>query len=491
MSTTIILAQLALTTHAFSLLGPLAPWMTPTVGFIKDPCYDVGGPRDLNDEFRWNLPLLTYGFSDDFKNFFGPKGVAEVEAAVAILNNLPPVSQLDLSTAPTATARVNLTATSRALYDLRSTALGYLLEQMGLASPARCVWVNSDPNAPFQTHEADSFPNDYVLRRNFDPFTLSPSSFINGIRLTYAINPAALGGLYPDDLRFAWPNLVDQTQVAYYNAVADNPFNAFAHSLNSGRYTPSLTRDDLGGLRYLLHTNNINVEPLVPGVRAHDHSTTLVNTAQRPGIEHIQFQRFDPGSSAITNVFDDKFFEAGILKTQTVERVIAKPDILFTVENIEPAVPNWGVYASRVGPNFSHNETNGSGILLPGVVIALQKLGDVYRDPFYYNPQSGEFFDQYWGSFNGLSSNSTVYPQGDAYQTGRTIATRPVVTDAGQLELEWTIRLIAGEKYAVDDSLNLANWTFLTNISAQAIHTLTNTVTSDPSHFFRIRRLPN
>jgi hypothetical protein len=485
----IFISQIAFTSNAFSLLGPLAPWMSPTVGFINDPRYDVGGPRDLNDEFRWNLPLLTYGFSDDFKNFFGPQGVAEVEAAVAVLNNLPPVSQLDLSTAPTATARLHLAAARRGLYDLRSIALGYLLEQMGLAAPARCVWVNSDPNAPIRTHEFDSFPNDYILRRNFDPITLSASSYINGIRFTYSINPAASGGLYPDDLRFALPVIVDQTQVPYYNSVADNPFSAFGHSLDTGRYTPALTRDDLGGLRYLLHTNNVNVEPLAPGVRAHDLSTALVNTAQRPGIDHIQFQRFDPGSSALTNVFADKYFAGGILKTQTVERVIAKPDILFTVENIEPVVPNWGVFASRIGPNFSHTETNGTGILLPGAVISLQKLGDVSRDPFYYNPQSGEFFDEYWGSFNGLSSNTTVYPQGDAYQTGRTIAARPVVTDAGRYGIQWTLRLIAGEKYAIDDSLNLTNWTFVTYLTAQAIHTITNAVTWNPPHFFRIRRV--
>src|SRR5258708_5110537 len=52
---------------AFSLLGPFAPWMTPDVGFIHDEAYDVGGPRNLGDEFRWNVPVLTYGFDQNFK----------------------------------------------------------------------------------------------------------------------------------------------------------------------------------------------------------------------------------------------------------------------------------------------------------------------------------------------------------------------------------------------------------------------------------------
>ena len=65
---------LSATLHAFSFLGPLAPWMTPEVGFVQDPAVDVGGPRNIGDEFRWNLPILTYGFDVEFKNFFGEPG---------------------------------------------------------------------------------------------------------------------------------------------------------------------------------------------------------------------------------------------------------------------------------------------------------------------------------------------------------------------------------------------------------------------------------
>src|SRR3954465_15469208 len=100
----------ALGVFGFSLLGPFAPWMTPQVGFIRDPAYDVGGPRNLGDEFRWNVPVLTYGFDQNFKDFFGEEGIAAVEKAVAILNGLEPVSQMDLTAKPLATRRIHSAA---------------------------------------------------------------------------------------------------------------------------------------------------------------------------------------------------------------------------------------------------------------------------------------------------------------------------------------------------------------------------------------------
>jgi len=47
-----LLLLLQPTTRAFSLLGPFAPWMTPEVGYIPGESWDIGGPRNLGDEFR-------------------------------------------------------------------------------------------------------------------------------------------------------------------------------------------------------------------------------------------------------------------------------------------------------------------------------------------------------------------------------------------------------------------------------------------------------
>src|SRR5687767_9290688 len=125
---TVLLHLIQPVTHAFSLLGPFAPWMTPEVGYIPDESYDIGGPRNLGDEFRWNVPVLTYGFDQNFKDFSGQPGIDAVEQAVAILNALPPASQIDLSKVPIHTLRIHQTMQSMDLRDLKSTALVYLVE---------------------------------------------------------------------------------------------------------------------------------------------------------------------------------------------------------------------------------------------------------------------------------------------------------------------------------------------------------------------------
>ena len=44
------------------------------------------------EEYRIGGPVLVYGFDSTFVEFFGPAGIAAVESAVAISNNLPMVS---------------------------------------------------------------------------------------------------------------------------------------------------------------------------------------------------------------------------------------------------------------------------------------------------------------------------------------------------------------------------------------------------------------
>jgi len=61
------------TARAFSLLGPYAPWMTPELSYHQPG--DIGGPMDLHEEYRWNLPVLTYGFDQSFLDYFGQPGV--------------------------------------------------------------------------------------------------------------------------------------------------------------------------------------------------------------------------------------------------------------------------------------------------------------------------------------------------------------------------------------------------------------------------------
>src|SRR5467141_3173844 len=86
---------------AFALLGPYAPWMQRSIGFRLDS--DIGGPMTPDDSYRWNVPVLNYGFDQQFIEYFGESRVAAVEEGIAILNDLPPASELDLDSFPFST----------------------------------------------------------------------------------------------------------------------------------------------------------------------------------------------------------------------------------------------------------------------------------------------------------------------------------------------------------------------------------------------------
>lgn len=53
---------------------------------------NIGGPMALGEEYRWNMPIITYGFDKSFLDYFGRPGVDAVEAAIQVINDLPPAS---------------------------------------------------------------------------------------------------------------------------------------------------------------------------------------------------------------------------------------------------------------------------------------------------------------------------------------------------------------------------------------------------------------
>jgi len=83
---------------SFSLLGPYAQWMDTAKSYRLTG--DIGGPMNIGEGYRWNVPVLSYGFDQAFLDYFGPEGVEAVEQAVAILNDLPPASQIMLEDYP-------------------------------------------------------------------------------------------------------------------------------------------------------------------------------------------------------------------------------------------------------------------------------------------------------------------------------------------------------------------------------------------------------
>jgi hypothetical protein len=107
--------------EAFALLGPYEGWMQPSNCFRLPvmPPYepiepgDIGGPMCISNGYRWNVPVVTYGFDQSFMNFFGTNGVAAVQGAIAFLNDLPPASSVVLTNYPEESQLINAQAQGR------------------------------------------------------------------------------------------------------------------------------------------------------------------------------------------------------------------------------------------------------------------------------------------------------------------------------------------------------------------------------------------
>ena len=137
---------------------------------------DIGGPMCISNEYRWNVPVVTYGFDQSFLDYFGSNGVAAVESAIAILNDLLPASSIVLTNYPFYSTQYNLAVELQSLYDLKSETLSLLLEQMGLANPVRSICVLRQWNPALagivflgpDNWPAGTIPT-YIVQRNFDP----------------------------------------------------------------------------------------------------------------------------------------------------------------------------------------------------------------------------------------------------------------------------------------------------------------------------------
>jgi hypothetical protein len=240
----------------FSLLGPVPVtpsgdvWQIPAIGY--DLSDDIGTPKNLGEEYRWNTPYIYYAFDQNFTDYFGSNGVWAVEQAIATLNSVKPVSQYsaNLAEVPLRTRMINYRAQALHLYDLKSTALYLTLEELGLTKPDQYVWtLRSRVNQPGLSCPYMIYT---VIMRNFDPVTWQPTSYINGNLLSYYIAEFCTGT--PEAVTV--PFFVDPQVPQNF------PVMSFSSTIGYGYYTTRLTRDDVGGLRYIYGTNNINWEAM-------------------------------------------------------------------------------------------------------------------------------------------------------------------------------------------------------------------------------------
>ncbi len=406
---------------AFTPLGLFDTWQVERIGYNVAANNDIGGPMNLGDEYRWNIRTIYYGFDSSFKTYFGQRGVDEVRKAVAIINNLPPMSKVssNLLEFPTDTRRVNLQASALGLLDLKSVALGALVEQLGLASPERYVWCVRFRIEPTPTYN--------IIKRNFDPITLAPSSYVNDTLYTYTVidplpqfaNPVA------DAVEISVDPLAFQ-----FTAVASTLGAITTSSLLTGEFFTGLTRDDVGGLRYIYcgkgfyQNNNVETLPtdaITNGISGRPFTpvggTAAVNTALRSGIDKIVLKeaKYDSVLGVFrsgTNTYKDTYITNFHKINQTYQRPLTQPDIIFGAADLGAAsigrtTPGW------IDNNAINSQVvnAGPGQIQPPTFITFGKAGPLFvNDPSALDEQSAGQ-NVVWGSFDG-TTNIFIYPEG-------------------------------------------------------------------------------
>jgi len=403
-----IAVGMCLSANAFSMLGPFDTWMTAEVGLnlpVTDEASngESGGPMNLGEEYRWNSPVITYAFDRSFE-YFGTKGIEAVESAIQILNDLPPVSSLseDLSEYPLNVARINNLATELRLLDIKTTVLSILLEHMGLTAPERFVWQ-------IRQRTATPVPNIFlfnVQQRNFDPVTFEPTKYVNGTRYSYQLFTTG-DNTISEATEFELDPSLPNTSVVGISAMQAGNLLGRARVLRiqktMGLFVNGLTRDDIGGLRYIYRPENVNVEQ-APGDAAGDQAggfavggsitqsdspwglpggifttnttatagtvntnSTFVYVGLRPGVDKLRFQRIEYDNLASNKVFVVRYPETVITNLngsprrvrQVVTRTITRPDILFVAADVPPV--GSVSFAYRRLPQMVNNSTLHSG----------------------------------------------------------------------------------------------------------------------------------
>ena len=445
--------------QAFTLLGPLGPWQTARLGYLTDSAI-IGGPMNLGEEYRWNVPVVYYGYTPEFLNYFGQHGVDEVEKAVKFLNDLPPASQLNLDDYPLDSQRINHRARALQLVDLKSEALSMMVQAMGICDPTRYVFtLRNRWNPPMIT-------NYYVIKRNFDPVTWQHSSYINGELWTYTTILDNATGV-PDSLVINNP--VDPLALfGVIRAPVTSGFSIGNSLLLYGGYWTGLTRDDAGGLKYIYRGNNYNVEnaatnaiagsfgvsgggggkespwlvPTPPPTNAVPGtvvSNNFVNIALRAGINRVTFVRANYNSlfgifEPFTNSWTDTYVTNRQVFNQRLSRPQLIPDILFDASDLQGpddnggALPVWAVgfqpWVNNQGINGIDNASEplrgdlGPGVIdpavaanLPALLFTFNSVGPIFfnqADFFVSEVNSLHFF--LWGSFDGSTNEPVVYP---------------------------------------------------------------------------------
>ena len=424
--------------EAFSLNGPPDTWQVQEEGYQID-ASDIFGPMNLGEEYRWNTGTIVYGYDPSFLDYFGQQGVVAIEKAIQLLNALPTMSALspDLSEFPLDTRRFNHEATSLFVFDLKSWTLSMLLFELGVSPAERWVYtLRAREVLPGPT------PVYSTTIRNFDPVTLAPSRYINGTLYSFVILQTYAAPDVWEAVDFnVDPNAASVTTVSSLGI--DNGTllaSGFLSTVSPGMFFTGLTRDDVGALRYIYNKANLNTETLPPnssvspggggpwGVPGGGTNvvTNAVAQALRPGIDKFTLVRQEFDSllgqwNPITNRYTDTFITNGAARSQTVERILLAPDILFGAQDLGTTPNAIPVFLGRtvcVAPNWVSNDAiNGQTPLAgPGQIQGTIGISFSTIGPWFLNTGGGSEEDTQlgfvWGHYDGSTNPPVVFPNG-------------------------------------------------------------------------------
>ena len=449
-----------LPTRAFTLLGPMAGWQAPDLGYnIPDSAPEYGGPRLRGDEYRLSTPIVTYGIDGSFMEFFGVDGARAVDEAFALFNSLTNVSAFseNLEEFPLKADGVNPTASALGMIDLKTQILSQIMATLGLTSPERWCWSIRGRNGDPIRYSVANF--------NYDPISGRPSRYVNGTMYSYIVRDIfnSDGARIFSDAReipvdSANPNISLASTVSINSFLTSDV--RVARSINpNGRYFTGLTRDDAGGLRYLYHPANRNYEAAPAGSIRGSFSTSvggsfaslespwtiagsggvvgtaaigtttasnvlqLVNLGVRAGVDRVRFVkvnldpvlRQNPRQEVVT--YPEMVNSNGIVIRQVVSRLIARPEILISARDLG-VIDNYAPVAFEFSPVTFQNTgatldaaAEGPGNIEPLSSYTFSKLG-VYSLQFGNTDEKDGQPGNIWGSFDGSTKPPILYPIG-------------------------------------------------------------------------------
>jgi hypothetical protein len=303
---------------------------------------------------------------------------------------------------------------------------------------------------------------------------------------------------------------VDLLAVADWMSLKEIPVSGFGGAIagwgRGGAFSTGLTRDDVGGIRYLLHKTNLNIEMALPSViSAYGNTNNYIRTALRPGQEKITFLRHpvDGAGHLImwTNCFADVVIVGGTQITQAATRVTSQPDIVFSARDLgfqllsldsEPEIHFKHAVARTDTSNWhNHSDLNGRlgeagpGVIAPQVVITFHKPGD-YR--FVLGPSTNlstvDVFD--WARIS--PTNITILGRPNTNLSSLTLSTRAFVTNS-QTVFEWVLLGHAGGRFEIESSTNFSSWEpIMTLTNSSGVMRFVHPVLR-PWHLFRTRHV--